>query len=257
MKTISVINLKGGVAKTTTSINLSTLLGDRWGRRVLLIDNDKQGNTSQFFGKYIKDATCGSARILQGEEPVIFTTNHGIDLINANMSLETAENKLLKSNERQDVKMKQFLEGKANQYDFCIIDNPPAVGMCVINALCASDEVIVPVKLDNWAIDGTEMITATIEQLKALNKGYLVANALNDKQAQIRAAYGYNGKEIKLSWNEIAAKAAAGDFTGLNIGDYKDITLTTGESVRSDILKLAKEEKLVNQETAAANARTT
>ena len=154
MKTISVINLKGGVAKTTTSINLSTLLGDRWGRRVLLIDNDKQGNTSQFFGKYIKDATCGSARILQGEEPVIFTTNHGIDLINANMSLETAENKLLKSNERQDVKLKQF----------------PAVGMCVINALCASDEVIVPVKLDNWAIDGTEMITATIEQLKALNK---------------------------------------------------------------------------------------
>ena len=125
---------------------------------------------SQFFGKYIKDATCGSARILQGEEPVIFTTNHGIDLINANMSLETAENKLLKSNERQDVKLKQFLEGKANQYDFCIIDNPPAVGMCVINALCASDEVIVPVKLDNWAIDGTEMITATIEQLKALNK---------------------------------------------------------------------------------------
>lgn len=123
MKTISVINLKGGVAKTTTSINLSTLLGDRWGRRVLLIDNDKQGNTSQFFGKYIKDATCGSARILQGEEPVIFTTNHGIDLINANMSLETAENKLLKSNERQDVKLKQFLEGKANQYDFCIIDN--------------------------------------------------------------------------------------------------------------------------------------
>ena len=170
MKTISVINLKGGVAKTTTSINLSTLLGDRWGRRVLLIDNNKQGNTSQFFGKYIKDATCGSARILQGEEPVIFTTNHGIDLINANMSLETAENKLLKSNERQDVKLKQFLEGKANQYDFCIIDNPPAVGMCVINALCASDEVIVPVKLDNWAIDGTEMITATIEQLKALNK---------------------------------------------------------------------------------------
>ena len=170
MKTISVINLKGGVAKTTTSINLSTLLGDRWGRRVLLIDNDKQGNTSQFFGKYIKDATCGSARILQGEEPVIFTTNHGIDLINANMSLETAENKLLKSNERQDVKLKQFLEGKANQYDFCIIDNPPAVGMCAINALCASDEVIVPVKLDNWAIDGTEMITATIEQLKALNK---------------------------------------------------------------------------------------
>lgn len=170
MKTISVINLKGGVAKTTTSINVATLMGERWGKRVLLIDNDKQGNTSQFFGRYTKDATCGSARILNGEKPVIWKTNNGIDLINANMTLEYAENVLLKSDERQDVRMKRFLETKADQYDFCIIDNPPAVGMCVINALCASDEVIVPVKLDNWAIDGTEMITETIEQLKQLNK---------------------------------------------------------------------------------------
>lgn len=170
MKTISVINLKGGVAKTTTSINIATLLGDRWGQRVLLIDNDKQGNTSQFFGHYIKEAQCGSAAILKGEEPQIRQTSHGIDLINANMTLETAENILLKSNERQDVRLKQFLAGKDKEYDFCIIDNPPAVGMCVINALCASDEVIVPVKLDNWAIDGTEMITETIEQLKQLNK---------------------------------------------------------------------------------------
>ena len=64
MKTISVIKLKGGVGKTTTAINMAALLANRWGKRVLLIDNDKQGNTSQFFGKYIKDATCGAARIL-------------------------------------------------------------------------------------------------------------------------------------------------------------------------------------------------
>ena len=77
--------------------------------------------------------------------------------------------------------------------------------------------------------------TLEITEKGYIPEGYLVANALNDKQAQIRAAYGYNGKEIKLSWNEIAAKAAAGDFTGLNIGDYKDITLTTGESVRMEL----------------------
>lgn len=77
--------------------------------------------------------------------------------------------------------------------------------------------------------------TLEITEKGYIPEGYLVANALNDKQAQIRAAYGYNGKEIKLSWGEIAAKAAAGDFTGLNIGDYKDITLTTGESVRMEI----------------------
>lgn len=170
MRTIAIINLKGGVAKTTTAINMAYLLVKRWEKRVLLVDNDKQGNTSQFFGKYIKNTICGSAQILAGEEPEVFATDSGIDLISANMSIETAENRLIKSNDRQDNRMRLFLERKAEEYDFCIIDNPPAVGMCVINALCASDEVIVPVKLDNWAIDGTEMITGTIEQLKALNK---------------------------------------------------------------------------------------
>ena len=70
---------------------------------------------------------------------------------------------------------------------------------------------------------------------RSLNDEYFEEWNLQVMQAQIRAAYGYNGKEIKLSWNEIAAKAAAGDFTGLNIGDYKDITLTTGESVRMEL----------------------
>lgn len=170
MKTIAVINLKGGVGKSTTSINLSALLANRWGKRVLLIDNDKQGNTSQFFGRFIKDAKCGSSCILDGEEPVIWTTNEGLDIINSNMTLKQAEYELLASEERQDNRLKLFLEKKAAEYDYCIIDNSPDVGMCVINALCAADEVIVPVKLDNWALDGTEMITEQIEQLKALNK---------------------------------------------------------------------------------------
>ena len=77
--------------------------------------------------------------------------------------------------------------------------------------------------------------TLDITEKGYVSEGYLVKNALDDKQAQIRAAYGYNGKEIKLSWTEISAKAAAGDFTGLNIGDYKDITLSTGESVRMEL----------------------
>lgn len=77
--------------------------------------------------------------------------------------------------------------------------------------------------------------TLEITEKGYVSEGYLVKNALDDKQAQIRAAYGYNGKEIKLSWAEISAKAAAGDFTGLNIGDYKDITLSTGESVRMEL----------------------
>ena len=77
--------------------------------------------------------------------------------------------------------------------------------------------------------------TLEITESGYIPQGYLVKQALDDKQAQIRAAYGYNGKEIKLTWEQIAAKAAAGDFTDLNIGDYKDVTLTTGETVRMEI----------------------
>lgn len=77
--------------------------------------------------------------------------------------------------------------------------------------------------------------TLDITQSGYVPQGYLVKQALDDKQAQIRAAYGYYGKPIDLTWDQIAKKAAAGDFTDLNIGDYKDITLTTGESVRMEI----------------------
>ncbi len=77
--------------------------------------------------------------------------------------------------------------------------------------------------------------TLEITEKGFLPEGYLVAESLNDKQAQIRAAYGYNGKELSFTWAELSAKAAAGDFTGINIGDYKDIMLTTGEKVRMEV----------------------
>lgn len=177
MKTISIINLKGGVAKTTTAINMATLLQSKYKKRVLLIDNDPQGNASQFFNHYCGDM-CGSGKILQNETPLIFETAAGVDLIDANMTLLEADNELRASTERQDNRFKIFLERVAPNYDYCIIDNPPAILMCTINALCASDEVIVPVTLDNWSLDGVETITDQIEPLRALNDRLNIAGIL-------------------------------------------------------------------------------
>ena len=177
MKTIAIINLKGGVGKTTTAINMSTLLVSRYKKRVLLIDNDPQGNTSQFFGHYY-GSMCGSGNILQNVEPYIYQTAAGVDIIDANITLLDADNKLRTSEERQDNKMMAYLESQKEKYDYCIIDNPPALLMCTINALCAADEVIVPITLDNWALDGVETITAQIEELKALNRRLKIAGIL-------------------------------------------------------------------------------
>lgn len=177
MKTIAIINLKGGVGKTTTAINMAALLTAKYKKRVLLIDNDPQGNASQFFGHYY-GSMCGSGNILQNTEPYIYQTAAGVDIIDANITLLEADNKLRVSAERQDNKMAAFLDTVRDKYDYCIIDNPPALLMCTINALCAADEVIIPITLDNWALDGVETITGQIEELKALNSGLKIAGIL-------------------------------------------------------------------------------
>ena len=177
MKTIAIINLKGGVGKTTTAINMAALLVSKHKKRVLLIDNDPQGNASQFFGHYY-GCMCGSGNILENTEPYIYQTAAGVDIIDANITLLDADNKLRASTERQDNRMAAFLEKQNKKYDYCIIDNPPAILMCTINALCAADEVIVPIMLDNWAMDGVETITTQIEELKDLNSKLKIAGIL-------------------------------------------------------------------------------
>lgn len=178
MKTIAIINLKGGVGKTTTAINMATLLAEKHGKRVLLYDNDPQGNASQFFDCYEGgEDTCGAAEILR-REITTRCSSHGIDIINANISLLEADNALRASTERQDNRIKEYLQSVEGEFDYCIIDNPPALLMCTINALCAANEVIVPITLDNWALDGVETITAQVEELRALNSSLKIAGIL-------------------------------------------------------------------------------
>ena len=188
MKVISIINLKGGVGKTTTATSLAELLaiGDekrkRKGSRVLLLDNDKQGNTSQLFEAYNPNEEAAAVRVIKSgkiEEKDLVAAGRGLDLIPCNYFMELAELEIkADAKNRQHDRYKKALAAVSANYDYCVIDNPPDLGMNVINALMATDEIIIPVSLDAYSLDGLEEQMEQIRQLKQLNHKMSVAGCL-------------------------------------------------------------------------------
>jgi chromosome partitioning protein len=192
MKTISILNLKGGVAKTFTAANMAYELYRR-GYKVLLLDNDKQGNLSKAYGRYDAENVAPITRLLSGDwvnpDEIIQPTDYeGIDIVTANMSLfgatwnltkEESENQLSRYEQLPKAKIEYYgdctVRGK---YDYCIIDNPPDIGLNVLNALAITDEVIVPVKLDNYALEGLDIVAEQIEDAKAFNQTIKLAGVL-------------------------------------------------------------------------------
>ena len=163
MKTISIINLKGGVAKTLTADSMAHVLATLHNKRVLLVDNDKQGNTSKAFGVHSYDDKSISdvltARRLDPREVIKKTRFENIDVMPANMTLIRANMEVLMDSTRpQQTRLRSALNAIAeeNFYDFCIIDNAPDINISTINALVASDDVIIPIKIDKYAFDGLE-----------------------------------------------------------------------------------------------------
>ena len=157
MKTISFINLKGGVGKTTISTWLAYLLAESWDLRVLFIDNDKQGNASRWLGADERKGTLtnilmdgASARdVLQKSQ----YTN--IDFIAADMGLVEANYAVIGDQEtRQDLILKNALAEIADDYAVCVIDNPPDINMSVFNALACTDDVIIVTLLELDSIEG-------------------------------------------------------------------------------------------------------
>ncbi|MEG0260648.1 MAG: ParA family protein [Lysinibacillus sp.] len=174
MKTISIINLKGGVAKTVSSINIAYTLVKEHGKRVLLIDNDKQGNTSKFFQLYNYEhdgiAELLTDKSLDVDNVIQKTAYEGLDIITANMNLLRANKEILLDVSRpQQTRLRKKLEKVQDQYDYCVIDNAPGIDMSVINALVASDDVLVPVKIDKFAFDGLEQLVEQVEDVSDFN----------------------------------------------------------------------------------------
>ena len=172
MKIISIINLKGGVAKTLTADNMAHVLAVYHKKRVLLIDNDKQGNTSKMFGVHSYDDKSISdvltARRLDIHEAIKKTRFESIDVLPANMTLIRANLEVMMDSTRpQQTRLRAALDPIAGEYDYCLIDNAPDINISTINALVASDDVIIPIKIDKYAFDGLEELKEQIEDTRA------------------------------------------------------------------------------------------
>lgn len=188
MKTVAIINLKGGVAKTTTAVSLAELLAEgdkrrkRPGSRVLLFDNDKQGNASRIFGAYEREQEAGACRIIKTGRiagNIRDTKVKNMDIVTCNYFMELAELEIKADTvNTQHGRYKSALGEIDGKYDFCIIDNPPDLGMNVINAMVAADEIIIPVCLDAYSLDGLEELVEQINQIRALNPKTRLAGVL-------------------------------------------------------------------------------
>lgn len=171
MKTISIINLKGGVAKTVTAVSMAHILAHYHGERVLLVDNDKQGNASKTFGvhSYARDSLSEllTDRRIDPHSVIRKTAYDGIDIIPANMTLLKANLEImLDSTRTQQTRLRCALRSVENEYTYCIIDNAPDINISTINALVASDDVIIPIKIDEYAFDGLQELTEQISNTR-------------------------------------------------------------------------------------------
>ena len=212
MRVISIINLKGGVAKTTTTVNMAYLLAKR-GYKVLLVDNDKQGNASKAFGLYDPEDHDNVARVMLEAVPLIdlaaSTQYKNLDIVPANMDLLEANLRVIADVSRpQQTRIKKAISKKsierelqgeettsaAEEYDFIIFDNAPDVNMSIINALVVSDDVIVPVEIDQYSFDGLDILLEQIAAVKedfnpALSfKGCLITKYRQREEVQAQGA---------------------------------------------------------------------
>ncbi len=177
MRVISVINLKGGVAKTTTVHNMAYALWKKFGKRVLVIDNDKQGNISKAFGVYKCDEEHTVADLMLNRLPdvaiseqVIHATRYaGIDIIPSNMKLLQANLAVMMDvcRQQQDRFEESFLSLELeDKYDFVIIDNAPDINISIMNALRVTDDIIIPVQMDEYSFDGLDILLGQISQVR-------------------------------------------------------------------------------------------
>lgn len=174
MKTISFLNLKGGPGKTVSAANFAHILATIHGKRVLLLDGDKQGNASQYFRLYDGER-AGTAALMMNPaldilETIFKTEYSGLDVITSNMDLYAADRAIYEDNERDTANvLKSALRPVGADYDYCVIDNGPAIDTVTLNVLAASDDVLIPIRPDDFSFSGLVDLTGQIESARSLN----------------------------------------------------------------------------------------
>ena len=166
-KIISVANQKGGVGKTTTTVNLGTILAKR-GKKVLLIDADPQGNATSGLG-VDKEVELSTYDVLvnetEVEEIIQDTVIKNLKICPSNINLAGAEVELVSMMSREQ-RLKEKLVGMKNQFDYILIDCPPSLGLITLNSFTASDSVLIPVQCEYYALEGLGQLLNTVNLVK-------------------------------------------------------------------------------------------
>lgn len=168
MRKIAIANQKGGVAKTTTALNLGHALALR-GLKTLLVDIDPQGHLSEGFGISADELDLEMSRVLDGEaglQDIIHNARPNLDFAPSNIRLSAVEAKVFLKARRED-RLKRALTSVEDLYDVALIDCPPSLGLLTVNALSAANEVLVPMTTDYYSMLGVDLLLQSIEDMRA------------------------------------------------------------------------------------------
>ena len=167
-KIISISNQKGGVGKTTTTVNLAASLGAS-GKKILIIDSDPQGNTTSGLGFNKKELKKSAYDVLENDtsadEATIITEFKNLNLIPSHINLASADAGISLFSGKES-KLKNKISHLRNSYDYIIIDCPPSLGIITINAFCASDSILIPIQCEYYALEGLSQLINTIKVVK-------------------------------------------------------------------------------------------
>ncbi len=171
-KIIAITNQKGGVGKTTTSVNLSACVASE-GRRVLVVDADPQGNTSSGLGVRVKERTPTVYEVMGGQaalgDALAKTNVPSLFVLPADIRLAGAEIELAGMDNREHV-LASALSAAKDRFDYIFIDCPPSLGLITLNALCAANGVLIPIQCEYYALEGVSALMGTIQKVQKINR---------------------------------------------------------------------------------------
>lgn len=180
-KMIAVGNQKGGVGKTTTTVNLGAAL-TLMGKKVLIIDSDSQGNATSGLGVERADVRYSLYEVLVDQVPIeksiMATSRENLDIVPSTISLAAAEIELINQKDRE-FRLKEAVAPIRDRYDYILVDCPPSLGQLSINAFTASDTILIPVQAEYYALEGLSQLLNTIRLVqRSLNPQFRIEGVL-------------------------------------------------------------------------------